>query len=522
MKHRIYRQKGVAGIMFVLMVPVLFGVFALGSDGAKVLQHQARIQDAAEVAALALSAHADPNLLSESAVQANKSADYGSEVNRKIVADIFAAYFPKQNIVTANDLKTLTIERTTCESCGANYSKAMEYNVKVSLDFDTWFPSNSSSAGFTETVDIGGQATSEKYESQPVDLMLVADYSGSMLEPHDDENILPRYRRLQNIVKDVLTELDISNNNYRIFNVEDRNRVGIVPFNHYAHRRYADALGCDVIQAYQPSGLNEQLVNIEHVVFDNNGYLFDRSGGNADGGSIVAGDNSFVSTVNNIDVTFETDTIADANSALNQSESVCANRDESYLTNFYSMALTDNLVPPRNGQQATNTSLERRFSAFLPQGGTAAYQGLIEGYKLLKNGVNKKRLLVILSDGEDSPEHSPEGGGGPVSTTSDSDSDSESGDSEAILSSYQRIGEKLINEYGLCREIKAGLSEGGYDTTLYFIAFDYQIDPTSGHVNRNNALENCVGPGNVIYETSEDVIKKTILSLVSEEIGHLK
>lgn len=39
------QQSGHAAILFVMCIPVLFGVFTLASDGARALQSKARLED---------------------------------------------------------------------------------------------------------------------------------------------------------------------------------------------------------------------------------------------------------------------------------------------------------------------------------------------------------------------------------------------------------------------------------------------------------------------------------------------
>ncbi len=61
MRHSRVKQSGHAAILFAICVPVLFGVFMLGSDGARALQTKARLEEAAEAAVLAVSAEDSSN-----------------------------------------------------------------------------------------------------------------------------------------------------------------------------------------------------------------------------------------------------------------------------------------------------------------------------------------------------------------------------------------------------------------------------------------------------------------------------
>ena len=60
----IQKQQGHAAILFVMCIPILFGVFTLASDGARALQSKARLEDAAEAAVLAVSAYGEEDATS--------------------------------------------------------------------------------------------------------------------------------------------------------------------------------------------------------------------------------------------------------------------------------------------------------------------------------------------------------------------------------------------------------------------------------------------------------------------------
>ncbi|MEZ8772114.1 TadE/TadG family type IV pilus assembly protein [Vibrio sp. 10N.247.310.17] len=44
MRHAMRKQSGHAAMLFAMMIPALFGVFMLGSDGARALQTKARLR----------------------------------------------------------------------------------------------------------------------------------------------------------------------------------------------------------------------------------------------------------------------------------------------------------------------------------------------------------------------------------------------------------------------------------------------------------------------------------------------
>ncbi|RJX68437.1 TadG [Vibrio sinensis] len=449
-------QKGHASILFAMVIPVLFGVFMLGSDGARALQQKARLQDATEAAALAISAHADQN-------ESEGEGNLGSEVNRKIATDFISAYFPEEKINTPADLSNLKIIRKSCEQvpdCTPDGHRFFQYDIQVSLKYDAWFPGNDVIVGFGDEIEVAGASTARKYQSNSIDVVLAADFSGSMDKPWGGGS-RAKYKDLLDIIEDVAIELD----NFNDLKIPDKiNTIGIAPYSHYA-RRKEDKKNCP-----QNYTVINGIGNVEHLRFNYN--------------------NGQVNYLN---------TIYDLKSMSYANDSRCAvDTSNTRGANFYSISLTDDILPGNS-----NNAFTSQIKKFKPLGGTASYLGLIEAYKILKTGSNKKKLLVILSDGVDSAEHTPIGQKGPQGTRYSS-------------RTYETIGKKLVMENGLCEIIKNDLSENGIETTMYVIGFDYEQGDT------NIALDRCVGPDNVLYAENKQEILNKILSLIAEEIGHLK
>ncbi|MFA0412209.1 pilus assembly protein TadG-related protein [Vibrio renipiscarius] len=448
-------QRGHASILFVMIVPVLFGVFMLGSDGARALQQKARMQDATEAAALAISAHADPN-------ESDAGNDAGSAVNQTIATDFISAYFPNENINSPSDFSRLKITRKSCEQiadCTPEGHRFFQYDIQASLKYDTWFPGNDAIVGFGEQLEVSGTSIARKYQSHSIDVVLAADFSGSM----DDGwygGQQRKYQDLLDIINSVANELD-KFNDLKIPN--KTNMIGIAPYNHYARRKTGDER-CD-----KNNTIINGIGNVEHLSFNNKSGV------------------RYSKTINEMK---KNAYAADNTCAVDQTSSRGAN--------FYSIPLTKNMFTAGSEEE----SFTARINRFSPKGGTASYLGLIEAYKILKEGTNKKKLLVILSDGVDTPSHTPIGEKGPVSLNG--------------KDSYATIGEKLVKNAKLCEEIKTELSENETDATLYLIGFDYKQGQT------NEALDSCVGRDNILYAQNKNEILNKILSLIAEEIGHLK
>lgn len=453
-------QKGHASILFAMVIPVLFGVFMLGSDGARALQQKARLQDATEAAALAISAHADQN-------ESEGEGNLGSEVNRKIATDFISAYFPEEKINTAADLSNLKIIRKSCEQvpdCTPDGHRFFQYDIQVSLKYDAWFPGNDVIVGFGDEIEVAGASTARKYQSNSIDVVLAADFSGSMGDPWRGGS-QAKYKDLLDIIEDVAIELD----NFNDLKIPDKiNTIGIAPYSNYARRR-ATRSDCN----YQSHTVINGIGSVEHLYFSNSQSIH------------------------------YSKTITDFRTIDYDYDSRCAvDKRRTNVENFYSIPLTDKIIDGGNG----NASFSEQIKYFRPKGGTASYLGLIEAYKILKKGKNKKRLLVILSDGIDSDNGTPLGKEGFKGPRTSNDWNN----------TYEKIGQRLVLNYDLCEIIKRDLSNGDIDTTMYVIGFDYEQGTT------NIALDKCVGQDNVLYAENKQEILNKILSLIAEEIGHLK
>ncbi|WP_194435193.1 TadE/TadG family type IV pilus assembly protein [Vibrio fluminensis] len=421
-------QKGHASILFVIIVPALFGVFMLGSDGARALQQKARVMDAAEVAALAVSAHADDN-------------QEGSTVNTAIVTDVMKAYFPS---LKDGDLQNINIVRKNCEQiadCNTEGHRFFQYQVSATVKYDSWFPGNDAIAGFGDEISVAGAGTSRKYQSDAIDVMLVADFSGSM----DDGwrgGSKRKYKDLVDIIEDVADELQKFND----LKIPDKiNTIGIVP---YSADVYRDLKG----------------------------------NGCANSNTYKAGEISHLETVRKcvrwrwgrcVEYRYYVDYEKTIESMYRPYEQ-CGYDRRLGSHDYYSLALTRDF-----------NKFKKDINKFEPTGGTASYEGIIDGFKLLRHGKNDNRLLIILSDGQDNRD-------------------------------YKKHSSELINNHKMCEKIRDELERDDKEATMYLIGFDY----TSG--STNIPLDNCVGKDNILYAQNKDQILNKILSLIAEEIGHLK
>ncbi|QUM87285.1 TadE/TadG family protein [Moritella sp. 28] len=406
MKAYYKRQQGHAALLFVMIVPVLFGIFALATDGVRALQSKARLGDAAEVAILTIAAkNAD-----------NTDVDFdgaGSKVNRDIATRVISNYFYNQDTILPQDLKISKLACNDIPECLAGLRKGEnrfnEYRIEAKTKLNTWFPGNESIVGFGDTFTVGHAAKARKYVNKTVDVVFVADFSGSMNYRWNGRVKIDTLKNVMgNIVKEVEKFDEVTDGN---------NMVGIVPFNWYTTDEKGHSL--------QNAGLYPDVTIRElwHKGIYKSRRYDDRS-------------------------------------------------------SFHDIPLTNNYK-----------NFIHQFNSFRAHHGTASFEGIISGAQMLNDeGKNARRLLIVLSDGDDG---------------------------------HKTAVHRALNDRGYCKQIKQRLSEGknekgeSHTAKLAVIGFGY---PLSDNVE----LARCVGIDNVYKAENEQEILDKILELISEEIGHLK
>ncbi|NAX04086.1 TadG [Vibrio sp. V30_P3S12P165] len=440
MNHNLNKQSGHAAILFALFIPVLFGVFTLGTDGARAIQDKARLLEAVEVASLAVAGQgSDDKTLAKSYVQ---------------------YYFPLAKI----EDKDIEIQKLNCEdnqNCRDQERRFFEYRVTASITQPTWFPGNEAIIGFGKNYQVSDASITRKYHSETVDVVLVADFSASMYEFWDGGS-KRKFLDLKDIISDISTELETFNG-YNV-NSEKRNKLAVVGFDFYTSRvvnntrTYYDHLTCWVWNRQWVEGRcksdypgdDHRYVNAEATIRD----VFNL---NSNAHNPVAG------SITNISI-------------------------------FEDVNLTDNMSFIRSKIKSNSFNIMRSTGS-----GTSSYAGIIRGAQMALAGNNPRRLIILLSDGQDS---------------------------------YWRTTDKLINPaspgfppssptaLGLCNRILNELNNQktveGDDVTARMVAvgFDYNI-------NAFPQMRNCVGQENVFSAENRNDIKNKILELITEEIGHL-
>ncbi|WP_045418137.1 TadE/TadG family type IV pilus assembly protein [Vibrio owensii] len=474
-------QRGHAALLFALLIPVFWGFTTLAIDGSYAIQTKARLGDASEVAALALTA---------------KNSLINSE-NEKLALKYVRAYVDDAEI-SIKDVKRKECSSTDNNGCeGAN--RYAQYDLSVAAQRDSWIP-NLNNIGFGDNYNVSHSATARKYQGDSIDVVFVMDYSGSM---DDTWQKKAKYRHVADIINSVLKELK----KYQSIQ-EVNSRVGLVPYSEYTSRP-ENQMMCE----------QQTEVDCNRSCDENRSKCLDKCGGKncerkCKSAYVDCKKNcknaevkkrrplKFVDQLrykaNNETVDIES-TIADVwVDKSNDPEAVCAfeRYEEDYEDRSY----------PFNNEGLTDNfdKIEKEIKRFEPEGWTAALQGIIKAAQMFDSldnlaagtSPNARQLLVILTDGVD-----------------------KTGSNDKPLDGKLPLP-KLVDA-GMCTKIKEHLnSKFTLDNRpvsfqMAMIGFDYDV-------STNKSIAECVGVDNVYDAANPDELLDIILNLISEEIGHLK
>ena len=394
------KQQGVAAVTFAILIPLLMGLFVIGVDGANFLRARARVGDAVEVAALAISARASDN----------------KGENQKIAKDFIEAMTPMAEPVELSDIN---VTHKVCDpdsNChpGDDSPRFFEYELDGKVKYKSYFPGYTKDMGLKEGyVVMGGRAITRKYQGSAVDVVLATDFSTSMTWNWNGE---AKQAKLKEVVELLAVELKKYSEN-----LDKNNTLGLAPFSSFTKERK------QVLWGFRQCAVWNLLR------YSNGSYNYDK-------------------TVEDI---------------FKPKQSYCWN----YGGNFYTVPLTENM-----------DSVVSKIKNMYAEGSTASFEGIIRAAQLAKNGTNDRRLIVVLSDGED-----------------------------VLKDEHMQL---LSRNY--CDKIRNGIDATGDNvrTKIAVIGIDYdaEADPN---------LKNCAGEDNVFTATNMDDVYNKLIQLISEEVGRL-
>lgn len=466
-----HKESGNAALIFVMMFPFLIGMFILGTDGARALQDKARLEDAAEVATLT--------------VAAQNSDDDG--VRQATAKKIVQAYFPNATVGNIDLTRLACEDNPDCNgTLGLPFFQYALTNVTISED--SWLYSNDASiASMGKSFDIKGSSIARKYQSQAVDVVLVSDYSASMYNSMSGSS-QAKYKDLNDIVVDVAAELEKFN---KLNNDDKVNTLSIVGFDMHTSQ-YGTTTGQKYCYSITKKNslwkincktgavsTTERVFSDHLTCYGNNGICSPSNPGYSDYSNYSRIIGYYGIHYGSLDATSTVANIFNTSKTVWWPKTAIQN-----ISVFHTVPLTD----PTTGF-FTNSYMTTNF--YIPGNngsGTASYTGLIRGAQIANTGKNPRRIIIMLSDGEDS---------------------------------HSDITDKLINA-GMCSTIMSKLNSETVDvdgvTTqvkarLAAVGFDYDV-------KANPQMANCVGSDNVYRAQNPDDIKNKILELITEEIGH--
>lgn len=126
------KQSGHAAILFAMMIPLLFGVFILGTDGARALQAKARLEEASEAAVLAVAGQSGST----------------QAAHDEMATNYIQYYFPfaEMEDITTEDIPCA--DNSACDTEDDAVNRFYEYTVSATISEPNWFSKDTISTSF--------------------------------------------------------------------------------------------------------------------------------------------------------------------------------------------------------------------------------------------------------------------------------------------------------------------------------------------------------------------------------------
>ncbi|EHK9180316.1 VWA domain-containing protein [Vibrio parahaemolyticus] len=205
------KQKGVAGIIFVSFLPILIITFSFSVGYTQRLLAHSKIEEAAEVASLALIASPGKD---------NKDdQDYAQRIVDLYITD---------NI---SDIE-ISVSTKKCEykdGCvqrNNELSPFADFTVVATAEHDSWISHNE--IGVEPKFKVSGDSITRKYLPQPVDIYFILDTSQSMSNIWYGE----RNKTQMQVVKDTITRVVKELENFKT-GPDKKSRVALLTYNAY-------------------------------------------------------------------------------------------------------------------------------------------------------------------------------------------------------------------------------------------------------------------------------------------------
>lgn len=178
------QENGGVTAIFMIMLPMMLAFLVLALDGSRAMMKRARLADALNEAALAISAGA------------SNGDTGGIDKNNALLRQYINHYLPGDEVIVANV--------STRAATGIDpESKETIFDIKAEIKFNTILPM-SELPSFSKTLNLNNQGSVRKNISpeRSADYVFVVDFSSSMHDPSSESGV-SRIDLLKKVVKDI-------------------------------------------------------------------------------------------------------------------------------------------------------------------------------------------------------------------------------------------------------------------------------------------------------------------------------
>ncbi|MGV2987190.1 TadE/TadG family type IV pilus assembly protein [Vibrio sp. E150_011] len=430
------RQNGVAAIWMGLSLVPIMGFTFWAVEGTRYVQEKSRLGDATEAAAIAVTMVDNQNTAEQLATS------YVQAYVRDIKSSQVSAVRKYQEADAASDIL-----------------EYIQYTVGVTTTHDSWF-SSTFIPSFDETQDLTGQSVAKKYPAylgdNNIDIVFASDFSGSMNRRWGSNSSCTSWSCKITDLKEAVTtisdkllcsdiQFDRGLNQYVCMDDDQSeladkllNRIGIVPYNirtreknnngrafAVSQLRYkTDIDVLDPEKAYEDVNWNKWRQYYSYQIYNcsvDQDYCPNQTSGEHAQTKRIAKAlgiyrNSYYYNTYHVDVEKYVDYQATVSEMLENKFPDNKSKyrvDSNLLYSGFGSSSTSQFTTIDLTNSATEVAAVNNMSA---NGSTASFQGILRGLQILADGNpnsddedeqeaydNKIKMLLILSDGQESP-----------------------------------------------------------------------------------------------------------------------
>ncbi|WP_440163269.1 pilus assembly protein [Actinobacillus pleuropneumoniae] len=506
-------ESGVYTVMGGLLALPILALIFVSLESAGIIQDQARLSDSLEQAVLSLTAEnnsgrKDNDYKLSGSNKENDSFDISSEVGKRdsqMVTKFVKAFLPQTN---DDKMNLIPICKTVNNTSGKGHTSSSEVTCTVSgtIEHKSWFPLKVGTLEvIPQQVNVASQSRAFKKNTFniPIDLMVVADLSGSMRYDITNKYETNNETSKLGILKDVLIEL--AEKTLLSEDANQHNRIYVTPF---ALGAEIDASSCalpyhwdkgkdpdtplkikNILSKKEGNNQQSRAEFIEHLVYKMN--------------TKATLDN--VGEKQNYKVTFPKGNFCLKNMK-NKNHGWFSRKDKSDFTNHVRSLRADGATLASSGVLVAANNMIR------------------DGSRTEQLKEQTKRVILVLSDGNDEIVKGDPNNKVPFLNYTRITENLIYGRQEVFLSQKQKISlsHSTIDTYlttdtqpkettnGMCEVIRNKLDtlNGDKNTKIVFVEFGYKS-------TSKQAWEHCVGNGN--YYSAND--KESLLNSFKQAIG---